>query len=297
LIDNLACLNSARVTRICNMREVLAALVGLVGVIVGAGGAILLRDDAPPLTQPAGVGSTASAKEAMSHFESQLAELSKRIDEATHLLADNAEDPFGLTRPKNPEVRKRYDKADKTNADSLIEVADWASSQGLKDDANRVLRRVLDLDTDNPRAREKLGYVKRNGKWSSSLDTELKLQRIQKAQLDDQIAEMSIKIDLMATQLTNVLDDQIGNLRPKDPEARKRFDATDRADPRALIDLADWVSGRGLIDDANRVLRNVLIVDPDNSYAREKLGFVKYSGKWMSHDEAASADESAKKKE
>jgi hypothetical protein len=233
----------------------------------------------------------------MSHYESQLAEISTTVDDATRLLADAAADPFGLSRPKNPEVRKRYDKADRTNAASLIEVADWASSQGLKDDANRVLRRVLDVDADNPRAREQLGYIKRNGKWTSSLDTEQKLQRIQRAQLDDQIAEMSIKIDLIETQIRNIVDDQIGVLRPKDPEARKRFDAIDRADAQALINLADWISGRGLAEDANRVLRNVLIVDPDNSYAREKLGFVKYSGKWMPRDEAASADESAKKKE
>lgn len=278
------------------MRELVTALVGIVGVIVGASGAALLRDEAPALAKPAGIESTPSAKEATSHFESRLAEIANKLDDATRLLADIADDPYGWTRPRNPEVRKRYENADKTNADSLIEVADWASGQGLKDDATRVLRRVIDLDRDNPRAREKLGYVKRNGKWTSSIDTELKLQQIQKAQLEDQVAEMSIKVDQIETQLRNVVQDQFGMLRPKDPEARKRFDAIDRADAGALVGLADWLSGRGLIDDANRVLKNVLVVDSDNSYAREKLGFVKYSGKWMSRDEADSADDSAKKK-
>jgi hypothetical protein len=74
--------------------------------------------------------------------------------------------------PSKTELQRRLDAVDMNNADALVDVADWATAQGLNPDAKRVLRLAIKADPDNASARQQLGYAKYNGKWMTAREIE-----------------------------------------------------------------------------------------------------------------------------
>lgn len=69
------------------------------------------------------------------------------------------------------ELRSR-ETAAKKDADKLFEVAKWARSQKLQEDATRILNAVLKVKPDHRAAHEALGNVQHEGKWMPAKEAE-----------------------------------------------------------------------------------------------------------------------------
>ncbi len=67
---------------------------------------------------------------------------------------------------------------------------------------------------------------------------------------------------------------------------RGRLGVIDRKDPDEVTVLAKWARDRGLMRQADALLREVLELDLDHAAARKLLGFVKADGKWLEAGEA-----------
>ncbi|MFQ5653948.1 MAG: HEAT repeat domain-containing protein [Planctomycetota bacterium] len=79
-----------------------------------------------------------------------------------------------------------------------------------------------------------------------------------------------LRIDRMAT--------------PREELARREGELS-RGDAAGLYSLARWSAGRGLAEEARRLLWRVLEVDPDHSGARERLGFRKLGAVWLTEED------------
>jgi hypothetical protein len=56
------------------------------------------------------------------------------------------------------ELAARRKALPKNDAPALVQLAEWAESQGLKADAKRLLRAAIKVDPNNHDARARLGY-------------------------------------------------------------------------------------------------------------------------------------------
>src|SRR5262245_1048385 len=194
------------------MREAFAAFVGIVGVVGRASVVFLFRDDGARRLEAGVIGSTPVVDLASARLESRIAENTVKLERLTRLVDESIDDRFGLYRPKDPEARKRYDDLDKSDADSLAALADWVAGRGLADDAKRISRRALLTDPENPAAHQRLGDVMKDGKWTSPVNLELEAARIKQARVEEQVAELTMRIDLMSSQLQNLVESQLGML-------------------------------------------------------------------------------------
>jgi hypothetical protein len=79
----------------------------------------------------------------------------ERIEEARSVLDDYDE---------------RKSKIDASNTAGLLALADWASSQGLDNQARLAYRQVLNVEPDNVSANEALGRVNVDGRWLAEAD-------------------------------------------------------------------------------------------------------------------------------
>lgn len=62
---------------------------------------------------------------------------------------------------------------------------------------------------------------------------------------------------------------------------KEKWDAVDRKDATALLDLADWCKENKLSREAKKVYREIVDkVDPENEAARRELGYINVEGKW-----------------
>lgn len=61
-------------------------------------------------------------------------------------------------------VREKIEEAG-DDADALWEVVQWCNDIGLRDKADELARKVLQIAPDHPSARKFLGYIKKDGKW------------------------------------------------------------------------------------------------------------------------------------
>lgn len=65
---------------------------------------------------------------------------------------------------------EEYEQKSKNMPDTVVnhlEMAQWCEDNNMKSLADRHYRRVVELDIDNTVARRKLGYIKRNGAWTT----------------------------------------------------------------------------------------------------------------------------------
>ena len=69
------------------------------------------------------------------------------------------------------ELRSR-ETAAKKDADKLFEVAKWAKTQKLQEDATRIMTAVLKLNPDHRATHEALGNVQHEGKWMTAKEAE-----------------------------------------------------------------------------------------------------------------------------
>jgi hypothetical protein len=82
----------------------------------------------------------------------------KRMQPADTLLAALANAVQAETDPLKMELAARRKALPKNDAPALVQLAEWAESQGLKADAKRLLRAAIKVDPNNRDARERLGY-------------------------------------------------------------------------------------------------------------------------------------------
>ena len=61
----------------------------------------------------------------------------------------------------------------------------------------------------------------------------------------------------------------------------RRLSRIDQSDPAALIELAIWAREKGLHRQCQKLLEQVVALQPDNKKARKLLGFVEVDGKWV----------------
>ncbi|MEZ5987709.1 MAG: hypothetical protein R3F30_00995 [Planctomycetota bacterium] len=84
------------------------------------------------------------------------------------------------------ELRKEFEdrlaKVDKKDAQALFELGLWADGRGLGLEAKRVFRMVLDVEPDNKKAREALGYVLHEGEWVRERDLAKLLKKKEEAE-------------------------------------------------------------------------------------------------------------------
>jgi len=71
---------------------------------------------------------------------------------------------------------------------------------------------------------------------------------------------------------------------------RDRWEAVDKDDALALMDLADWCLENRLSRESRKVYRRVIQVEPENETARRALGFVLVDGTWITKQELAEAE-------
>jgi len=65
-----------------------------------------------------------------------------------------------------------------------------------------------------------------------------------------------------------------------------RLAIIDRTDPNGLSELAEWARERGLVRQAEELLKEALAQDADHPATRRLLGYVKVDGKWLKAPEA-----------
>jgi hypothetical protein len=82
----------------------------------------------------------------------------KRMQPAEALLDALANAVQADTDPLRMELAARRKALPKDDAPALVQLAEWAESQGLKIDAKRLLRAAVKVDPNNREARERLGY-------------------------------------------------------------------------------------------------------------------------------------------
>ncbi len=80
-------------------------------------------------------------------------------------------------------------------------------------------------------------------------------------------------------------------------EFKDLWEAVDRNDSRALIELAEWCDENRLNRESRKVYREVLNVDEDNEAAREELGYVRVDDKWVTKRDLAETDRKQKEEE
>ena len=74
----------------------------------------------------------------------------------------------------------------------------------------------------------------------------------------------------------------------------ERLARIDRKSPEDLSRLAAWCERKGLAKRAERLLREVLAIDPDHAATRARLGYVRHDGRWMTPEEARATDLASK---
>lgn len=79
-------------------------------------------------------------------------------------------------------------------------------------------------------------------------------------------------------------------------EFERRFAAAAPADVKSLAALAEWAEKNQLKAEAKRAYRKILESDPDHAVAREKLGFVKVNGDWVTKEKAAEIEKANPRK-
>jgi hypothetical protein len=85
-------------------------------------------------------------------------------------------------------------------------------------------------------------------------------------------------------------------LTPAD-DFKQRWEAVDRKDVLALLDLADFCSENNLTSERKKVYTAIIAVDPDNEIARTGLGYVLEEGEWLSKAEIAKRERDRKAEE
>ncbi len=78
-----------------------------------------------------------------------------------------ASDVVSIERMPTPTevVQWRLAQIDRSDADALVEVAEWARDNDLLQRADELLQEALQLNADHARARKLLGYVRADGAW------------------------------------------------------------------------------------------------------------------------------------
>jgi hypothetical protein len=100
--------------------------------------------------------------------------------------------------------------------------------------------------------------------------------------LEKQIAGIIARLDAMPQGVWSRLETEDSKpASPQKDELQRRLDATDMKNADALVELADWAAAQNMNTDAKRLLRLAVKADPDNVTARQRLGYTKYNGKWM----------------
>jgi hypothetical protein len=93
---------------------------------------------------------------------------------------------FGEVRVPRSEIREittgktsaeeftdRWAETDRSDADALLELADWCEENKLTREARKVYREIVDkADPDNERARRALGFVQVDGEWKTKQEVE-----------------------------------------------------------------------------------------------------------------------------
>ncbi|MFO0980521.1 MAG: hypothetical protein U1E76_02045 [Planctomycetota bacterium] len=116
---------------------------------------------------------------------------------STSAVSTIAEDP-------KEELKKRQDALKPDDAEGHYQLALWAEQNNLKTDSKRILRKVIKIDPNHEKAREKLGYKMYKGKWRTDAE-------IERSKREEEEAEMKAK-GLVKWQGDWIAKDVAGNL-------------------------------------------------------------------------------------
>jgi tetratricopeptide (TPR) repeat protein len=80
----------------------------------------------------------------------------------------NRDDVDFIERGTDKEIfQQRLKKIEKDNADACVELGGWAQSVGLREEAEQMYKKAIELNPDHYFARTELGHHKYKGKWMS----------------------------------------------------------------------------------------------------------------------------------
>lgn len=128
--------------------------------------------------------------------------------------------------------RKRHEQINEQDADAHYELGVWAQTHGLYKQSQQEFRHAIQRNPDHTRARQELGFVKKDGQWMTReekmrregyvqyqgewMTPEVKQARIQR---QDQLEEQNQRIQQLQEQLRNSrnqvaqLENKISDLR------------------------------------------------------------------------------------
>jgi tetratricopeptide (TPR) repeat protein len=169
-----------------------------------------------------------------------------------------------LPTPDLAAYRQATAKVDKT-ADAHVRLALWCEAHGMTAERLKHLSLAVLYDPTNVLARGLLGLVAYHGKWERP--------------------------------------DQISRTVQSDPEHKasiaeylqRRVQLRERADDHWK--LAIWCEQKGLKEQANAHLHEVLRLDPKRENAWKHLGYKRMSGRWIKPEEAAAAKVEARQQQ
>lgn len=180
---------------------------------------------------------------------------------------DPKKEPTAEEKLQQAFAAKRRDVARRT-ATARVEAADFCFGKKLFEVSALEYGLALQLDPENSRARERLGFKKVAGKWEEKPSGAAK-----------------IKNECPPDEVNNISSELRD--RSKKPFAK----AADE-----WFELGKWARERKLIEEeAKSAFREAIGFLPDHAKAREALGFAREGDKWVSADDRAAAGDMKKK--
>ena len=168
-------------------------------------------------------------------------------------------------------VEWRLTQIERSDADALFEIAQWAADNDLPRRAEELLREVLELKADHARARKLLGYIKADGKWISVAEAlELADGKLAAGRYD-------MLLSLLLPALREAVATPADRLRVDAVEARCRLRSKQFAPAaKAFAKLAETAP----LPDSTRyaAIAGILQAHPDGMYVVTEAASVELAG-------------------
>ncbi len=151
-------------------------------------------------------------------------------------------------------------------AGKLESPANFAWGEGLKETALDLYRQILEIDADNKKARDQLGWERKDGSWVANESKQKKLEEAEDGSKGEK----------------------------KRGEFEKKLLAAQKESAKLYAELGKLALAAGDEDAARTHFKECLEFDDQNAYANEKMGNKLLDGKWytgraLAHKEWAKA--------
>lgn len=207
---------------------------------------------------------------------------------AVPLLLGFAPPPQDSLKPGEMERLEAAKAAAGNDADELASLALWCEARGLDKDRAALLAEAVEADPQHPTARGLMGQTEHDGRW------ETPEQAAERIEADEALAAKLAEYDTLREKLDRLID-----YEAREGSSLEQNGLTDQArDFRALVDrklapehirLGLWCEQNGLDAEALAHFTAAVRLDPYDDTTWRHLGYIRYQGRWMSHEQVAAA--------